>query len=100
MEYQKVINLWDNETPQPSRCWTKNWVDINDNSRGRFNTNSQNKFKTTILKSNLYDYNITYALVKGAIENNAKGLDIVMPMYNLIEYSNNSSKISGSLWQY
>ena len=25
---------------------------------------------------------------------------IVMPMYNLIEYSNNYSKNSGSLWQY
>ena len=27
-------------------------------------------------------------------------IDIVMPMYNLIEYSNNYSKTSGSLWQY
>ena len=26
--------------------------------------------------------------------------DIVMPMYNLIEYSDNYSKTSGSLWQY
>ena len=26
--------------------------------------------------------------------------DIVMPMYNLIEYSDNYVKISGSLWQY
>ena len=31
---------------------------------------------------------------------NAKYTDIVMPMYNLIEYSNNHSKTSGSLWQY
>ena len=31
---------------------------------------------------------------------NAKDLDIVMPMYNLIEYSDNYSKTSGSLWQY
>ena len=31
---------------------------------------------------------------------NAKGIDIVMPMYNLIEYSDNYAKISGSLWQY
>ena len=30
----------------------------------------------------------------------AKGIDIVMPMYNLIEYSGNYSKTSGSLWQY
>ena len=30
----------------------------------------------------------------------AEYIDIVMPMYNLIEYSNNYSKTSGSLWQY
>ena len=27
---------------------------------------------------------------------NAKGIDVVMPIYNLIEYSNNYSKTSGS----
>ena len=31
---------------------------------------------------------------------NAKDIDIVMPMYNLNEYSDNYSKTSGSLWQY
>ena len=31
---------------------------------------------------------------------NSKDIDIVMPMYNLIEYSDNYSKASGSLWQY
>ena len=30
----------------------------------------------------------------------AQDLDVVMPMYNLIEWSGNYSKISGSLWQY
>ena len=29
-----------------------------------------------------------------------KVIDIVMPMYNLIEYSDNCLKTSGSLWQY
>ena len=29
---------------------------------------------------------------------NAKDIDIVMPMYNVIEYSDNYSKTSGSLW--
>ena len=29
---------------------------------------------------------------------NAEYIDIVMPMYNLIEYSDNYSKTSGSLW--
>ena len=31
---------------------------------------------------------------------NAKDIGMVMPMYNLIEYSDNYSKTSGSLWQY
>ena len=31
---------------------------------------------------------------------NAKHIDIAMPMYNLIEYSDNYSRTSGSLWQY
>ena len=31
---------------------------------------------------------------------NAQDIDIVMPMYNLIEYSDNYAKTSGSLWQY
>ena len=30
---------------------------------------------------------------------NAKYIDIVMPMHNLIEYSDNYAKTSGSLWQ-
>ena len=31
---------------------------------------------------------------------NAEYIDIVLPMYNLIEYSDNYSKTSGSLWKY
>ena len=31
---------------------------------------------------------------------NAKDIDIVMPMYNLIEYSDNYAKTTGSKWQY
>ena len=32
--------------------------------------------------------------------NNAKDFDVVMPIHNLLENSNNYSKTSGSLWQY
>ena len=31
---------------------------------------------------------------------NCKDIDIVMPLYNLLEYSDNYAKTSGSLWQY
>ena len=33
-------------------------------------------------------------------KDNAHDIDIVVPIYNLIEYSDNYSKTSGSLWQY
>ena len=36
---------------QPFKFRTKNWVEINDESRAAYNTSSQMKFKTTILKS-------------------------------------------------
>ena len=136
MEYQKIVNLIHDASIQTSKFKTKNRIEINDESRGTYNVNSQIKFKTAILKSSLCDYSDAYILVKGNItanntaladgdanntnkkvifENcapftnciseinniqagNAKGIDIVMHMYNLIEYSDNYSKPSGSLW--
>ena len=53
MEYQKIINLLDNTSNQPSKFMTKNWIEINDQSRGTYNTNSDIRFKTTVLKSSL-----------------------------------------------
>ena len=137
MEYQKIANLIDDASNQPSKFRTRNWVEINDESRGAYNVNSQIKFKTTMLKSSLCDYSDAYILVKGTISvtntaaagaganninrkvifkncapftnciseinntqiDNAKDIDIVMPMYNLIEYSDNYAKTTGSLWQ-
>ena len=54
MEYQK-INLLDNTSNQLSKFRTKNWVEINDESRGTYNVNSDIAFKTTRLKSSLCD---------------------------------------------
>ena len=49
MEYQKIANLIDDTSNQPSKFITRNWVEINDESRGAYNVNSQIKFKTTML---------------------------------------------------
>ena len=70
MEYQKIINVLDNISNQPSKFRTKNWVEINDESRRAYNTNSQIKFKATMLKSSLCDHNNAYILVKGTITAN------------------------------
>ena len=59
-----MINLLENTSNQPFKFKTKSWVEINDESRGTYNTNSQIKFKTTMLKSSLRDYRDAYILVK------------------------------------
>ena len=66
MEYPKIINLLElDKTPnQQSKFRTKNWVKTNDDSCGTYNTNSQIKFKTLILRSSLCDDNDAYILVK------------------------------------
>ena len=51
MQSQKKANLTDDASNQPSKFKTKNWVEINDESRGTYIVNSQIKFKTTMLKS-------------------------------------------------
>ena len=139
MEYQKIENLLDSASNKPSKFRTRNWVEINDESRGTYTSNDI-KFKTTMLRSNLCDYADAYILVKGTITitgagndaaarqadernkgvifkncapftkcirkingtetNNAQDIDIVMPMYNLIQYSDSYSKTSGNLSQY
>ena len=88
------------------------------------------KFETKVIKSNLCDYSDAYILVTGDITatggdantkvafkncapftkcvthindehvDNADNLDIVMPMYNLIEYSDNYSDTSRRLWHF
>ena len=139
MEYQKIINLLDNLTNQPSKFRTSNWVEINDKSRGKYD-NRGIKFKTSMIRSHLCDYGDAYILVSGTIIvtgagdddaakrtdernkgvifkhfppftncisnvnntqiDNAENIDVVILVYNLIEYSDNYSKTSGNLWQY
>ena len=139
MEYQKIANLLESTSDNLSKFRTRNWVEINDESRGNY-TNSDIRFKTTMLRSNLCDYADSYILLKGTITitgagddaaarranernkgvtfkncapftkcisrinntdiDNSHDIDIVMPMYNLIEYSDNYSKTSGGLWQH
>ena len=104
------------------------WVEVNDESRGTYNVNSQMKFKTSMLRPNLCDYSDAYILVSATIAvpntaaagtaasnrkniiikncspftnciskinntqiDNAKDINIVIPMYTLIEYSGNYS---------
>ena len=87
--------MLDNTSIQPGKFRTKNWVEIHDDSRGMYNTNSQIKFKTSMLRSSLCDYSDAYILVNGSIiitgarNDGAARLD-----------EGNKGVTSGSLWQY
>ena len=141
MEYQKIANLLDNNlSNQQFKYRTKIWVEINDESKESYSANSDVRFKTTMLRSNLCDCADVYILVKGKVTvigagddagarqgderdkgvifkncapftkcisringtyiDDAQDIDIVMFMHNLIEYSDDYLKTSGSLWQY
>ena len=60
MKYQNTINLLYNTLNQLSKFRTKNWIEIDDDLRGAFNTNNQIEFKTSMLKSSLCDYSDVY----------------------------------------
>ena len=106
---------------------TRKWNIFNDNSKTNYGVGTEIIYKTKVLKSNLCDYNDAYILVGGnntiighqvtqvAFKNcapftkciakidgtgidDAADLHLVIPMYNLIEYSWNYSKTTGSLW--
>ena len=108
MRYQKTINLLENTPNQRSKFRTKYWVEINDDSRGTYNTTSQIKFKTSTSKLSLCNYSDAYIVAKRTItvpntgtaaapNNRNKEVvfnDVVMNMYNVIEYNENYSKIS------
>ena len=107
---------------------TKRWYII-DPQATNFEAGKTIKFDTKVIKPNLCDYSEAYILVTGTINNsNANGntvcfkncapfrsctshindeyleeaadLDIVIPMYNLIEYSDNYEDSTGSLYQF
>ena len=76
MEYQKIENLLGSAPNQPSKFRTRNWVEINDESRGTYTSNDI-KFKTTLLRSNLCDYADAYILLKRTIKITGAGNDDV-----------------------
>ena len=73
MEYQRTTNLLESASDNLSKFRTRNWVEINDESRGNY-AKSDIRFKTTILRSNLSDYADSYILVKGTITITGAGM--------------------------
>ena len=112
-----------------SKFATRKWNIANEKSKSNFDSTNKITYNTEILKSNLCDDNDAYILVKGDITiaaapakqvgfkncsqftkcitkidgttlDDAEDLDLVMSMYNLIEYSSNYSETKASLWLY
>ena len=127
MENQKIVNLL--KEASDCRFLKKKWNIVNDQSSSNYDSENEIIYNTTALKSNLCDYNDTYFLAGGNItvaENIAavgafknyapftksitnidaatvddnEDLDLIMLMYNFIEYSSNCSRTSGRLWLY
>ena len=130
METQKIINLLNNSEHEYSKFTTKKWHVINSESKSNHSHKNPINFLTNSVESSLWDYSDAYILVTGditATPNNAVTqvvfkncapfekcrteineafidevdfINITMPMYNLIEYSDNYFDISRSLWQF
>ena len=127
METQKIINLLNNSENEYSKFATKKWYVIDSESKGNYSHENPIKFLTNSLESSLCDYSDAYILVTGNITatpnavvvfkncvpfekckteinetftDEADFINITMPMYNLIEYSDNYSYTSGSLWNF
>ena len=133
MQYDEINNLLGSKSENLSKFVTREYVIVNSLSN-TYNGNKSIRFKTRMLRSDLYDYADAYILVNGTItvtsQNNvirdkknrplilknnapfiscitringeliedADDLDIVMPMYNLLEFSKTYRKTIGSFY--
>ena len=67
MEYQKVINLLDDQSNQPSKFRTKHWVEINDNGNGIYDRKNLD-FKMTMLNEILCESQYLDYLISPSFE--------------------------------
>ena len=67
---RKVINLLDITSDNVPRFITKKSLEVHDQSgstKNRYKLSKQIRFKTSMLRSDLYDFSDTYIVVKGTI---------------------------------
>ena len=130
METQKIISLLNNSEDEYSKFATKKWYITGSESKGNYSHQNPITFLTKSSESSLCDYSDAYILVTGDIavtggDDNTKVafkncapfekckteinetfvdeadiINITMPMYNLIEYSDNYSDTSESQWNF
>ena len=62
-----MINLLDNTQSKSSKFRTKNWFEINDELRESYKDSNPIKFKTSMIRSNLYDWGDADIFASGTI---------------------------------
>ena len=75
----------------------KGTITVNNSAIAPAAANNANR---KVIFKNCAPFTICISEPKNTQVDNTKDIDIVMPIYNLIEYSDNYSKTSGSLLQY
>ena len=125
METKKIVNLLNGSDNDNSKFAIKKWYIIDSESKVSYSTDEEIKFLNISIESSLCDYSYSYILVTGNITvtggndntkvafkncapiekcrteinktfvDDAQHINIAMPMYNSIEYSDNYSGTSG-----
>ena len=85
MEHQNILNFLDNLPDQPSKFRTKYWFEKNDELRGPYNTVPSNRNEEVVFK-NREPFTVCMSEIDNTKIRNAMNIDVVMNMYNLIEY--------------
>ena len=69
MEFQKIINFLDitSDNKDLPRFFTKRWIEVYDQSGRNYDVNKKIRIKTSMLRSDLCDFNDAYIVVKGNI---------------------------------
>ena len=69
MEFPKITNLLDTTSNNKDfpRFVTKKWIEVYDQSEKHYSPNKDIRIKTSMLRSDLYDYSNSYIVVKGDI---------------------------------
>ena len=69
MEFSKIVNFLDTTSDDKdlTRFDTKKWIEVYDQPGGNYNVNKEIIIKTSMLRSDLCDFNYAYIVVKGDI---------------------------------
>ena len=73
MEFQKVVNFLDTTSDDKDlpRFVTKKWIEAYDQPEGNYDVNKEIRTKTSMLRSDLRDFNDAYIVAKGDITTGA-----------------------------